>query len=87
MRNAQLTSIAPTGTIALIAGTTSGIEPLFAVAYARRVLGSVVVEVQRSFEQVARARRFLDDGLLADIAATGTVRDHPAVPPTSSAPS
>jgi ribonucleoside-diphosphate reductase alpha chain len=81
LRNAQLTSIAPTGTISLIAGTTPGIEPLYAVAFARRVLGEVVVEVQRSFERVARERGFLDDTLLADIAATGTVRGNPAVPP------
>jgi ribonucleoside-diphosphate reductase alpha chain len=81
LRNAQLTSIAPTGTISLIAGTTAGIEPLFAVAYARRVLGNVVIEVQPAFERVARDRGFLDATLLADIAATGTVRGHPAVPP------
>jgi ribonucleoside-diphosphate reductase alpha chain len=81
LRNAQLTSIAPTGTISLIAGTTPGIEPLFAVVYARRDFGRVVVEVQRSFGQVARDRGFLDDTLLADIAATGTVRGNPAVAP------
>jgi ribonucleoside-diphosphate reductase alpha chain len=81
LRNAQLTSIAAMGTISLIAGTTPGIEPLFAVVYARRVFGRAVIEVQRSFEQVARDRGFLDDTLLAEIAATGTVRGNPAVPP------
>jgi ribonucleoside-diphosphate reductase alpha chain len=81
LRNAQLTSIAPTGTISLIAGTTAGIEPLFAVAYARRVLDKIVIEVQRSFERIGGERGFLDDALLADIAATGTVRGNPAVPP------
>lgn len=81
LRNAQLTSVAPTGTISLIAGTTAGIEPLFAVAYTRRVLGKVVIEVQPAFERVARDRGFLDATLLADIATTGTVRGNPAVPP------
>jgi len=81
LRNAQLTSIAPLGTIALIAGTTPGIEPLFAVIYARRVSGRVVIEVQRSFEQAAHDRGLLNDTLLAEIAGTGTVRGNPAVPP------
>jgi ribonucleoside-diphosphate reductase alpha chain len=81
LRNAQLTSIAPTGTISPSAGTTPGIEPLFAVVYARRVFGRVVVWVQRSFEQVARSRGFLNDALLAEIAATGTVRGNRAIPP------
>jgi Ribonucleotide reductase, barrel domain len=54
---------------------------LFAVVYARRVFGRVVIEVQRSLEQVARDRGFLNQSLLAEIAATGTVRGNPAVPP------
>jgi ribonucleoside-diphosphate reductase alpha chain len=80
-RNAQLTSIAPTGTISLLAGTTSSIEPMFAVAYVRRVLGRSLLEVNPLFERTARQHGFWSDTLMAEIAQTGTVRDCRAVPP------
>jgi len=80
LRNAALTSIAPTGTISLIAGTTSSIEPMFAVAYVRRVLGRSLLEVNARFERTARDRGFWSDGLMGEIAATGTVRGNAAVP-------
>jgi ribonucleoside-diphosphate reductase alpha chain len=80
LRNAQLTSIAPTGTIAIIAGTTSGIEPLFAVAYVRNVLGGQLVEVNPLFERIARDRGFWSDDLAAELVASGRVRDNPRVP-------
>ena len=56
LRNAQLTSIAPTGTISLIAGTTSGIEPAFALSYVRHILGRQLAEMNPRFERVARDR-------------------------------
>ena len=80
LRNAQLASIAPTGTIAIIAGTTSGIEPMFAVSYVRNVLGGRLVEANPTFERTARERGFYSDDLMADIARTGGVRENPAVP-------
>lgn len=80
LRNAQLTSIAPTGTISLIAGTTSGIEPMFAIAYVRNVLGRQLIEVNGLFERTARDRGFYRDELMARIARTGGVRDDPSVP-------
>ncbi|MFP3901667.1 MAG: adenosylcobalamin-dependent ribonucleoside-diphosphate reductase [Acidimicrobiia bacterium] len=80
LRNAQLTSVAPTGTISLIAGTTAGIEPLFAIAYVRNVMGRHLVEINPRFERLARDRGFYSDELMADIARTGGVRDNPAVP-------
>jgi ribonucleoside-diphosphate reductase alpha chain len=53
LRNAQLTSVAPTGTISLIAGTTSGIEPMFALAYVRHILGRQLAEANPLFERIA----------------------------------
>jgi ribonucleoside-diphosphate reductase alpha chain len=80
LRNAQLTSVAPTGTISLIAGTTAGIEPMFAIAYARNVLGRQLVETNALFDRTARDLGFYTEQLAADIAATGRVRDNPHVP-------
>ncbi|WP_174548871.1 adenosylcobalamin-dependent ribonucleoside-diphosphate reductase [Actinomadura formosensis] len=80
LRNAQLTAVAPTGTISLIAGTTSGIEPMFALAYVRNVLGRHLIEVDPLFERTARDRGFWSEHLMADIAATGSLPDHPSVP-------
>jgi len=80
LRNAQLTSVAPTGTISLIAGTTSGIEPMFALAYVRHILGRQLPEENPLFERLARDRGFYSDALMAEIARTGTVRQIPGVP-------
>ncbi|GAB4585629.1 adenosylcobalamin-dependent ribonucleoside-diphosphate reductase [Nocardia sp. IFM 10818] len=79
MRNAQLTSIAPTGTIALLAGTSAGIEPLFALAYTRHLLGRDFVQVEPLFERLAADRGLWTPDLAAEIAATGTAA-HPGVP-------
>jgi len=81
LRNAQLTSVAPTGTISLIAGTTSGIEPMFALAYVRHVLGRQLPEANPLFERIARDRGFYSEQLMAEIGRTGTVRQIPCVPP------
>lgn len=80
LRNAQLTSVAPTGTISLIAGTTSGIEPMFALAYSRHILGRRLPEANPLFERLARDRGFHSEDLMAEIARTGTVRQIPDVP-------
>jgi ribonucleoside-diphosphate reductase alpha chain len=79
-RNAQVTSVAPTGTVSLIAGTTAGIEPMFAIAYARNVLDRHLIEVNPYFDRLARDRGFYSDELMSDIARTGGVRANPAVP-------
>ncbi|RLG23409.1 adenosylcobalamin-dependent ribonucleoside-diphosphate reductase, partial [Methanosarcinales archaeon] len=76
MRNATLTTIAPTGSISIIAGTTSGIEPLFAVSFVRNVLDHArLVEVNPVFERVARERGFYSRDLMITIAKTGSVQD------------
>jgi ribonucleoside-diphosphate reductase alpha chain len=80
MRNAQLTAIAPTGTISLIAGTTAGIEPFFAISYIRKVLGKELVETDPRFERVARDRGFASEELAASVAGTGRVRGRRDVP-------
>ena len=79
-RNAQLTSIAPTGTISLIAGTTAGIEPMFAIAYTRAVIGRRLLEVNPCFDRLARDRGFYRHELIAEIARRGGIRDYPRVP-------
>ena len=81
MRNSTVTTIAPTGTISIIAGASSGIEPLFAVSYIRRVLeGTELVEVHPYFEELARRRGFYSPELMRAIAQTGSIRDFKEIP-------
>ena len=79
-RNAQLTSVAPTGTISLIAGTTAGIEPIFAIAFTRAIVGRHLLEVNTCFDRVARDQGFYTDDLMAEIAQRGGVRGCPELP-------
>ncbi|MGV0871229.1 adenosylcobalamin-dependent ribonucleoside-diphosphate reductase [Mycolicibacterium sp. XJ879] len=76
-RNAQVTSVAPTGTISLIAGTTAGIEPMFAIAFTRSVLGRQLLEVNPCFDRLARGQGFYSDELISEIAQRGGVRGCP----------
>ena len=81
MRNATTTTIAPTGTISIIAGCSSGIEPLFAISFVRRVLdGAELVEVHPYFEEVAQQRGFYSGELMRRIAQTGSIRDLKEIP-------
>ena len=81
MRNGTTTTIAPTGTISIIAGCSSGIEPLFAVSYVRRVLeGTELVEVNPYFEELAKERGFYSTELMRQIAQTGSIRDFQEIP-------
>src|SRR5271166_2343668 len=73
-RNAQVTSVAPTGTISLIAGTTAGIEPMFAIAFTRAIVGRHLLEVNPCFDRLARDRGLYSDELIAEIAHRGGVR-------------
>ncbi|MEM1586959.1 MAG: vitamin B12-dependent ribonucleotide reductase [Candidatus Bathyarchaeia archaeon] len=80
MRNATVTSIAPTGTISIIAGTSSGIEPLFAVAFVRNVMGTQLFEVNPLFEQIAKERGSYSVDLISKISRTGSVQQLSEVP-------
>ena len=72
VRNATRTTIAPTGTISIIAGVSSGIEPLFALSYVKNILdGEQLVEVNPLFEKVAKERGFYSAELMKKL-ATGT---------------
>lgn len=80
-RNATVTTIAPTGTISIIAGATSGIEPLFAVSFVRDVMeGTHLLEVNPTFERIARKRGFYSKALMMKIAKTGKVTGIKEVP-------
>jgi len=82
MRNATLTTIAPTGTISIIAGPcSSGIEPLFALSYHRSVMDNdKLVEVEPLFEQVARERGFYSSQLMEKIAQSASIKDIKEIP-------
>lgn len=81
MRNSTVTTIAPTGTISIIAGTSSGIEPLFALAFVRHVLeGARLLEVSPLFERVAAERGIYTQDLKAELARKGSVQDITGVP-------
>lgn len=81
LRNATTTTIAPTGTLSILAGCSSGIEPLFAVAFVRNVLeGTKLYEVNPIFEKVAKERGFWSRELIEKIAEEGSIKDIDEVP-------
>ncbi len=81
MRNATTVTIAPTGTISIIAGCSSGIEPLFAISFVRNVIeGTQLMEINPIFEQVAREGGFHSNDLMMDIARSGTLQHARVVP-------
>jgi len=81
MRNASCTTIAPTGTLSIIAGCSSGIEPLFALSYTRNILdGTKFVEVNPYFEEVARNGGFYSKELMQKLAEGAHLSDIEGVP-------
>jgi ribonucleoside-diphosphate reductase alpha chain len=81
VRNATRTTIAPTGTLSMIAGCSSGIEPLFALSYTKTVLdGTPFVEVNRYFEEAARRGGFYSEELMKKLAEGAHLADIKGVP-------
>jgi ribonucleoside-diphosphate reductase alpha chain len=82
MRNATITTIAPTGTISIIADCSSGIEPLFAIAFVRKnVLGNEeLVEVNKLFEEYSRRKGFYSEELMSEISKTGSIQEIEGIP-------
>jgi ribonucleoside-diphosphate reductase alpha chain len=81
VRNATRTTIAPTGTLSLIAGCSSGIEPLFALSYTRNILdGTRMVEVNPYFEKVARDGGFYSEEMMQALASGKHLTEIEGVP-------
>ncbi|MEK6856985.1 MAG: adenosylcobalamin-dependent ribonucleoside-diphosphate reductase, partial [Nanoarchaeota archaeon] len=81
LRNATITTIAPTGSISILADCTSGIEPLFAISFTREILeGTQLLEVNKEFEEVAQEKEFFSKALMSKIARKGSVQDIKEVP-------
>jgi len=83
LRNSTVTTIAPTGTISMIAGCSSGIEPTYALAFEHRVHGPdgerVLPFISETFERLARTRGFHSDALMAEVVRRGSVHAIPGL--------
>src|SRR3989344_7218009 len=84
MRNSTVNTVAPTGTISIIANCSSGIEPLFALSYVRKnildVSSTELIEVNKLFEQTAKAKGFYSKELMREISETGGIDGWKGVP-------
>jgi len=81
MRNTTVTTVAPTGTISIIAGCSSGIEPFFAVSFVRNVMeGTKLVDVNPIFERIAKERGFYSPELMERIAQENSLRGFAEIP-------
>jgi ribonucleoside-diphosphate reductase alpha chain len=81
VRNATRTTIAPTGTLSIIAGCSGGIEPLFALVYTRNILdGAQMIEANPNFEETAKKGGFYSEELMKQLAGGAHLSDIPGVP-------
>ncbi|GAI14533.1 unnamed protein product, partial [marine sediment metagenome] len=82
MRNATVNTIAPTGSISIIAGCSSGIEPIFAVTFLRNVLsGTRMFEINPLFEKSIKEKGLFNKGLITKVARSGSIQDIKEIPP------
>ena len=80
-RNATTTTIAPTGTLSILAECSSGIEPLFALSFVRNVMDNdKLIEVNPYFKKIARKRGFYSEELMDKIACEGSIADIDGIP-------
>ena len=79
LRNCNVTTVAPTGTISIIAGCSSGLEPLFAVAFMRNQAGVLMPDVNEDFVAIAKREGWYSEELMERIAKQGTIK-FPEVP-------
>jgi len=81
LRNATVNTVAPTGTISIIAGCSSGIEPIFAISFKRNVLsGTKLFEIHPIFEKIAKDKGFYSQEILAEIAHSGSLQKIKGIP-------
>lgn len=90
MRNATVTTIAPTGTLAMVPQTSSGVEPVFSLVTVRKSFyedtrnraggGKTLVYADKVFEEIARKEGFWSETLMERIAEAGSLRDIPEIP-------
>jgi ribonucleoside-diphosphate reductase alpha chain len=80
MRNATTTTIAPTGTLSIIAGCSSGIEPLYALAYTRKAVGEELPVINSYLEEIAKKEGFYTQDIMREIAETGTIQNNALIP-------
>ncbi|MFP4654991.1 MAG: adenosylcobalamin-dependent ribonucleoside-diphosphate reductase [Methanohalobium sp.] len=80
MRNATVNTVAPTGTISIIANTSSGIEPIFALSFVRNVMGIQLLEVNPVFENIAREQSLYSKNLMMEISKTGSIQNIEKIP-------
>jgi ribonucleoside-diphosphate reductase alpha chain len=79
LRNCNITTVAPTGTISIIAGCSSGLEPLFAVAFMRNQAGVMMPDVNEDFVEIAKREGWYSEALMERIATEGRIT-FPEVP-------
>src|SRR3989344_3282924 len=84
MRNSTVNTVAPTGTISIIANCSSGIEPLFALSYVRKnildVNNTELIEVNQKFEKTAKENQFYSKELIRQVSVSGGIGGLPGVP-------